>query len=115
MSLHDGFASIDTYIDLARQQQPELIVLGMGMPKQENVAARLAELGRPCLIVCGGAILDFMGGKVTRAPDWLRRLGGEWVYRLSREPRRLFVRYVVGNPLFLLRALLCSKATLPEP
>lgn len=115
VSLHNGFASIDTYIGLAQQQQPELIVLGMGMPKQENVAARLAELGRPCLIVCGGAILDFMGGKVTRAPDWLRRLGGEWVYRLIREPKRLFVRYVVGNPLFLLRALLCSKATLQAP
>jgi len=114
VSVHDGFAGIDTYIDLARQLQPELIVLGMGMPKQETVAARLADIGRPCLIVCGGAILDFMGGKVTRAPNWLRRLGGEWVYRLLREPKRLFVRYVVGNPLFLLRAMMCTKSTLSD-
>lgn len=113
VSVHDGFSRAETYIELARTLQPELIVLGMGMPKQENVAARLADMGRPCLIVCGGAILDFIGGKVTRAPNWLRRLGGEWLYRLCREPKRLFVRYVVGNPLFLLRALMCSKATLP--
>lgn len=110
VSVHDGFASIDTYLQLAREQQPELIVLGMGMPKQEAVAARLAAVGGPCLIVCGGAILDFLGGKVSRAPHWLRHLGGEWVYRLLREPKRLFMRYVVGNPLFLLRTLLCRKA-----
>ncbi|MEX5624238.1 WecB/TagA/CpsF family glycosyltransferase, partial [Pseudomonas syringae] len=62
------------------------------------------------LIVCGGAILDFLGGKASRAPQWLRHLGGEWAYRLLREPKRLFMRYVVGNPLFLLRTLLCRKA-----
>lgn len=105
VSVHDGFASVDSYLQLAREVQPELIVLGMGMPRQEAVAARLAATGGPCLIVCGGAILDFLGGKVNRAPEWLRRLGGEWLYRLWREPKRLFMRYVVGNPLFLLRTL----------
>ncbi|MFP3527773.1 WecB/TagA/CpsF family glycosyltransferase, partial [Pantoea sp. SIMBA_072] len=76
----DGFASIDTYLQLAKEQQPELIVLGMGMPKQEAVAARLAAVDGPCLIVCDGAILDFLGGKVSRAPQWLRHVGGEWAY-----------------------------------
>ncbi|MBF8703278.1 MULTISPECIES: WecB/TagA/CpsF family glycosyltransferase [Pseudomonas putida group] len=109
VSVHDGFASVDTYLQLASELQPELIVLGMGMPRQEVVAARLAATGAPCLIVCGGAILDFLGGKVSRAPVWLRRLGGEWLYRLLREPKRLFMRYVVGNPLFLLRTLLYRR------
>ena len=109
VSVHDGFASVDNYLQLARELQPELIVLGMGMPRQEVVAARLAVAGVPCLIVCGGAILDFLGGKVSRAPEWLRRLGGEWLYRLAREPKRLFMRYVVGNPLFLLRTLLYCR------
>ncbi|TDF84108.1 WecB/TagA/CpsF family glycosyltransferase [Pseudomonas sp. H9] len=112
VSVHHGFAEAEAYIDLARQLQPALIVLGMGMPKQEAIAAQLAAQGGPCLIVCGGAVLDFLGGKVTRAPRWLRRLGGEWLFRLLKEPRRLFMRYVVGNPLFLLRTLFCSKATL---
>lgn len=110
VSVHDGFASIESYLALATEQQPELIVLGMGMPKQEAVAARLAATGRPCLIVCGGAILDFLGGKVSRAPRWLRRLGCEWAYRLLCEPKRLFMRYVVGNPLFLLRTVFFGKA-----
>ncbi|BBH45964.1 WecB/TagA/CpsF family glycosyltransferase [Pseudomonas sp. KU43P] len=105
VSLHDGFAEVDTYLALARALQPELIILGMGMPKQEAVAARLASIGVPCLIVCGGAIIDFLGGKVTRAPRWLRRLGGEWIFRLMKEPKRLFMRYVVGNPMFIWRTL----------
>lgn len=110
VSAHHGFAEIDTYIELARQTRPALIVLGMGMPKQEVVAERLRAAGEPCLIVCGGAILDFLGGKVSRAPLWLRRLGGEWVFRLLSEPKRLFKRYVLGNPVFLLRVLFCTKA-----
>jgi N-acetylglucosaminyldiphosphoundecaprenol N-acetyl-beta-D-mannosaminyltransferase len=106
ISAHHGFDDVDAYIMLAQQFQPELIVLGMGMPKQEVVAARIAALGGPCLIVCGGAILDFLGGKVSRAPQWARRIGFEWLYRLILEPRRLFQRYVVGNPIFLLRMFL---------
>lgn len=106
VSAYHGFAEVDAYINLARQLQPELVVLGMGMPKQEAVAARLAASGVPCLVVCGGAILDFLGGKVTRAPQWVRRLGCEWVFRLIGEPKRLFSRYVVGNPMFLLRTLI---------
>lgn len=106
VSAHHGFDDVDAYIMLAQQFQPELIVLGMGMPKQEAVAARIAALGCPCLIVCGGAILDFLGGKVSRAPQWVRRIGFEWLYRLILEPRRLFQRYVVGNPIFLLRMFL---------
>lgn len=105
VSAHHGFSEVEAYVQLAREFQPELIVLGMGMPKQEAVAARLAASGVPCLIVCGGAILDFLGGKVSRAPQWMRRLGCEWVFRLISEPRRLFTRYVVGNPMFLLRTL----------
>ena len=111
VSAHHGFAEVQTYLELARQHQPELVVLGMGMPKQEIVAARLAASGVPCLIVCGGAILDFLGGKVSRAPQWVRGLGCEWVFRLLSEPKRLFSRYVVGNPLFILRTLACPVPT----
>ena len=89
-----------------RDRQPSVIVLGMGMPRQEEVAVALrAAIGFPCLIVCGGAIIDFLGNKTSRAPAWLRRSGLEWMYRLALEPRRLFRRYVLGNPVFLARAL----------
>jgi hypothetical protein len=64
--------------------------------------------------VCGGAIIDFMGGKTSRAPVWMRKTGLEWVYRLMIEPRRLFHRYVVGNPVFLARAISLARATLRQ-
>lgn len=109
VSAHHGFAEAQTYLALARQFQPELVILGMGMPKQEIIAAQLSAQGSPCLIVCGGAILDFLGDKVTRAPQWMRRLGCEWLFRLLSEPKRLFVRYVLGNPAFILRSLIFSR------
>ena len=106
ISRANGFLDAEAYIALAREQKPSLIVLGMGMPKQESIAARLrAELNHPCLIICGGAIIDFLGGKTSRAPAWMRNNGVEWLYRLVLEPRRLFKRYILGNPLFLINSM----------
>ena len=107
-----GFLQSKDYVSLAQKDQPRLIVLGMGMPKQEQVAIELRNaITHPCVIVCGGAIIDFMGGKFTRAPDWMRNLGIEWLYRLFKEPKRLFKRYVIGNPLFLFRVFKYKKIT----
>ena len=104
--LMDGFREDSEYLKAVRDRRPFLIILGMGMPKQERVASLLARnLDYPCVIICGGAILDFMAGKVSRAPLIFRRTGMEWLYRLGCEPRRLFVRYAIGNFLFLLRSL----------
>jgi N-acetylglucosaminyldiphosphoundecaprenol N-acetyl-beta-D-mannosaminyltransferase len=113
VSRQDGFQEADHYLKLARDSSLDLIVLGMGMPKQEQLAQaiRMQGHGTP-LIVCGGAILDFLGGKVERAPMIMRNAGLEWLYRLVREPRRLFQRYVVGNPAFVLRLM---RWTLQKP
>jgi len=51
-----------------------------------------------------GAFFDFQAGAVQRAPGWMNRLGLEWAHRLVLEPRRMWRRYLVGNPLFLVRA-----------
>jgi N-acetylglucosaminyldiphosphoundecaprenol N-acetyl-beta-D-mannosaminyltransferase len=110
-----GFLEVEGYLSLVVQSRPNLIVLGMGMPKQERVAVVLrAALPFPCLIVCGGAIIDFVGAKTPRAPPLIRQIGLEWLYRLALEPRRLFSRYVIGNPRFLLRALKFVLATSKE-
>lgn len=102
----NGFLQTAQYVRLAQKYTPELIILGMGMPRQEEVARELrAALTHPCLIVCGGAVIDFLGGKTPRAPRWMRAGGIEWMYRLALEPRRLFNRYVIGNPLFIARAV----------
>ena len=101
-----GFHDTDHYVDIVERSKPELVILAMGMPKQETVALALrAALNEPTTIVNGGAILDFLGGKVARAPEWMRRARIEWVYRLVNEPWRLASRYVVGNPMYVLRVV----------
>jgi exopolysaccharide biosynthesis WecB/TagA/CpsF family protein len=104
VSAVDGFRDETEYVDALRDHPADLVVLAMGMPRQERVAARLVhELDRPVVVVCGGAVLDFLAGRVSRAPRWMRRSGIEWVWRLLSEPRRMFKRYVVGNAVFLRR------------
>ena len=114
----DGFLDAQSYIHLAIKHKPSVIVLGMGMPKQEQIALELrSAIPFGCLIICGGAILDFLGDKVTRAPKWMRNAGIEWTFRLAKEPRRLFKRYVLGNPVFMARALqlaVTSDAHMPS-
>lgn len=106
----DGFQDNAVYKEKLEGQDVPLVVLAMGMPKQETVACLLAQGSKDArLIVCGGAILDFIGEKVARAPDIYRRYGMEWLYRLMQEPRRLFKRYVIGNFVFLYRALMIAK------
>ena len=105
----EGFLNDNAYISLAVERHPALIVLGMGMPRQEAVALALrSSLDFPCLIICGGAIIDFWGGKTSRAPLWMRSMGLEWLFRLRMEPRRLFQRYIIGNWIFLARVLILS-------
>jgi len=82
---------------------PDVLMVAMGVPKQEFwIAEHRGQLNcRVCLAV--GGLLDFASGRIPRAPHWLRRLRGEWLFRLWQEPRRMFKRYILGNPLFLWR------------
>jgi exopolysaccharide biosynthesis WecB/TagA/CpsF family protein len=105
----DGFRPEQDYLELVRDKRPELVVLGLGMPRQERLALKIREVmssaHAPCTIVSGGAIIDFIAGKFPRAPFWIRKTGFEWAYRLGQEPSRLAKRYVLGNPLFMMRLL----------
>ena len=77
-----------------------VIFLGLGCPRQEVFAAehRAALAG---VQLCVGAAFDFHAGAVKQAPGWMQRRGLEWLYRLSREPGRLWKRYLVTNSLFV--------------
>ncbi|MEQ7920568.1 WecB/TagA/CpsF family glycosyltransferase [Xanthomonas sp. WHRI 1810A] len=104
-TLH-GFHHPDEYVEYARNNaRPEaltIVVLAMGMPKQEHLAWRLRESAvGSILVVCGGAIIDFQAERFERAPPVMRRYNLEWLFRLAREPQRLFARYVLGIPKFL--------------
>ena len=82
-----------------------VVMVAMGNPLQEtwlrdNLAATGAKIG-----VGVGAFFDFSAENVRRAPAWMNRVGVEWLFRLAQEPKRLWRRYVVGNPVFLYRVL----------
>lgn len=110
----DGFHEAEQYAQRLKEKPAPLTILAMGMPKQEQVASLIvSEVTTPNLIVCGGAILDFIGEKVTRAPEILRKSGMEWLYRLMQEPRRLFRRYMIGNFVFMGRAFRIMRAYRP--
>jgi N-acetylglucosaminyldiphosphoundecaprenol N-acetyl-beta-D-mannosaminyltransferase len=79
-----------------------VVVLGMGVPRQELWAQRNREnLPKVRLLISGGAILDFISGTIPRAPLWVRRLRLEWLFRLCLEPRRMWRRYIVGSFVLL--------------
>lgn len=102
----DGFHSDEHYLSILAGKPVDMILLGMGMPKQERVACVLkAGLDYPVLIVCGGAVVDFIAGRFSRAPEWMRKIGMEWFYRFLLEPKRMFKRYIYGNVVFIFRAL----------
>ncbi len=84
-----------------RQARADVVWIGLGAPKQEVVAARLQALDCAPVILCVGAAFDFASGAKRRAPGWMQNVGLEWLHRLASEPRRLWRRYLVGNPRFI--------------
>ena len=81
---------------------PDLLWIGMTAPKQEKwTYSHWSELDIHCHVGTIGAVFDFFAGTVARAPLWWQNHGLEWLYRLLKEPRRMWRRYILGNTLFL--------------
>ncbi|WP_300683265.1 WecB/TagA/CpsF family glycosyltransferase [Nocardioides sp.] len=93
-------ASLDVVAALA-DQRPDLVFVCLGAPKQELWMLTWRERLPPAVYVGAGAAVDFAAQKVSRAPVWLQRVGGEWLWRLAQEPRRLAGRYLLKGPRFL--------------
>lgn len=82
---------------------PDLLWIGMTAPKQEKwTYSHWDELDIHCHVGTIGAVFDFFAGTSQRAPRWWQKHSLEWLYRLIKEPRRMWRRYVIGNPLFLM-------------
>ena len=93
----------------------DILCVAMGAPHQERWLARHAGELNPPLRMGVGGLFDYYSGRVRRAPQWVREIGMEWVWRIAMEPRRLWKRYVVGNPLFLYRAYRYNDPDLLTP
>jgi exopolysaccharide biosynthesis WecB/TagA/CpsF family protein len=106
--VHDGYFSAaeeQRIVDRIEKLRPDVLLVAMGVPRQELWIARHIDARHCTLPIAVGALLDFLSGTVPRAPLWMRQLRLEWLFRLWVEPGRLWRRYVVGNPLFLLRVV----------
>lgn len=81
---------------------PDLLWIGMTAPKQEKwTYSHWKELQIHCHVGTIGAVFDFYAGTIQRAPIWWQEHSLEWLYRLTKEPKRMWRRYVLGNPVFL--------------
>lgn len=102
------FTAVDNevMIDKINAIQPDVLFVGMTAPKQELWASKYynqLQVGHLCSI---GAVFDFYAGNVKRAPDWMLKIGLEWLYRLIKEPKRMWRRYLVGNSIFIYNLVL---------
>ena len=89
-------------IKAINEADPDLLWIGMTAPKQEKwTYQHWKELDIHCHVGTIGAVFDFYAGTAQRAPLWWQRHSLEWLYRLVKEPKRMWRRYVIGNPLFL--------------
>ena len=108
---HDGYFKTDEdAIAAIKDSGAELVFVGMGNPLQEKWIDRCLDRTGARVAIGVGAFFDFITGEVPRAPAWMNRYGLEWVHRLAQEPKRMWRRYILGNPKFIWRNLKQRKA-----
>jgi len=88
--------------DQINQSQPDVLWVGIGVPKQEKWMVRMRDRLDVPVMCAVGAAFDFHAGRVSQAPRWMQERGLEWTYRIAQEPRRLLPRYLYTNPRFML-------------
>lgn len=104
----DGYQPEEVVLKKISEAKPDILLVALGVPLQEKWISRHLNV-LPCrTILAVGGLLDFVSGRIPRAPLWMRKHGLEWVYRFYQEPVRMFRRYIIGNPLFLHRVN-CEK------
>ena len=99
MGLREDAAARADAASFASRSRARFILLAVGSPQQEMIAAAIAEMPEARgTALCIGASIDFLAGRTNRAPRWMQRLSLEWLHRLLINPRRLWWRYLVEGP-----------------
>ncbi len=94
-------AEIQKIEQIIKMAAPDILFVGLGAPKQEKwIVNNLEKLNVPISIGIGGSF-ELISGMVTRSPKWMQKIGLEWLFRLMKEPRRLWKRYLIGNVKFV--------------
>jgi N-acetylglucosaminyldiphosphoundecaprenol N-acetyl-beta-D-mannosaminyltransferase len=100
-------------VDTVKAASPDIVFFAFGTPKQEIFIDEVRDALKPAVLLGVGASFDFIAGLVPRAPRWMAQNGLEWLYRLTKEPKRLWRRYLVRDPKFAVifaRSLIGSRA-----
>ena len=87
--------------DMINEAKPDIVWVGLGSPKQDVWISEHREKIRGSIMIASGATFDFFSGKIQQAPEWIRNSGFEWLYRLSKDFRRLWLRYTLYNVVFV--------------
>jgi N-acetylglucosaminyldiphosphoundecaprenol N-acetyl-beta-D-mannosaminyltransferase len=105
-------AENDRVVAEINRAKPDILILGFGMPTQEQWLRDNWHTVDAHVLLTGGAVFDYVSGRARRAPAWMIRWHLEWLFRLLQEPRRLFKRYIWGNPYFM--AKICQEKLFPR-
>lgn len=97
MGFENDSVELDKITSLVKSVNPHILILALGCPKQEIFAHQYRNVFNVPLTFCLGATLDFEAGNVKRAPHWMANAGLEWAYRMYKEPKRMFKRYVLED------------------
>jgi len=89
-------------IEMINLASPDILFIGLGAPKQEKWMANHCQMTKVPITIGVGAAFDFLSGEKKQAPAWMQARGLEWLFRLLSEPTRLWARYIIYNPLFVL-------------
>ena len=84
----------EAVLQLINSYQPDLLLVGMGMPTQEHWILQNYSKVNECVILAPGACFDYIAGEIPTPPRWMGRIGLEWLFRLASEPKRLWKRYL---------------------
>ena len=100
-----GSAHAQRVIEDINEKRPDIVLVGMGSPKQELWVEQHAHELDTDVVWTVGALFDYVSGRVPRAPAWLADNGLEWIFRFAIEPQRMWRRYLLGNPQFVGRVV----------
>ncbi len=105
---HHGYfdrADSDGIIQKINESGAEVVLVSFGMPIQEKWIDQHRHKINAKAVFATGGLFDYYSGRIPRAPKWVRTIGMEWLFRLIKEPKRLWKRYIIGNPLFMINVL----------
>lgn len=104
---HHGYVEINDPkpLEIIRNAEPDILFVGLGLPRQEQWLLENRRLVNVPVCIAVGAGIAYISQKLPRAPRWIQFCGLEWLFRFLLEPRRLWRRYLIGNPMFLFRVL----------